>query len=275
MHAVLKESSTSTKTRVVFDASAKTSTGHSLNDILMVGPTLHPTLETILIRFHSYSIALTGDISKMYMGVELVPEDRRLHQFLWRRHPTEAIQEYEMTRVTFGVAVSPYLAVRTLQQTATDHSTNTSASYHIMNSFNVDDLLAGADSLEEAKALLTSLCEILNMGGFKLCKFRSSNSELTNSIKPELLEKLPIKGLTDLHTSSHPKALGLEWNSESDCMATSLNLSEEVSPTKRGIISDIAQTFDALGWIAPSVILMKILYQNLWVEKLIGMILFP
>ena len=129
MHAVWKESSTSTKTRVVFDASAKTTTGHSLNDLLMVGPTLHPTLETILIRFRSYSIALTGDISKMYRGVELAPEDRRLHRFLWRRHPTEAIQEYEMTRVTFGVAASPYLAVRTLQQTATDHSNNPSASY--------------------------------------------------------------------------------------------------------------------------------------------------
>ena len=137
-----------------------------------------------------------------------------------------------------------------------------------MNSFYVDDLLAGADSLEEARALQNSLCEILNKGEFKLCKFRSNSSEVTNSIKPELLEKLPIKGLTDLHASSHPKALGLEWNSESDYMATSLNLSEKVFPTKRGIISDIAQTFDALGWIAPSVILMKILYQNLWVEKL-------
>ena len=268
MHAVWKESSTSTKTRVVFDAGAKTTTGHSLNDLLMVGPTLHPTLGTILIRFRSYPISLTGDISKMDRGVELAPEDRRLHRFLWRRHPTEAIQEYEMTRVTFGVAASPYLAVRILQQTATDHSNNQSASYHIMNSFYVDDLLAGADSLEEARALQNSLCEILNKGGFKLCKFRSSSSEVTNSIKPELLEKLPIKGLTDLHASSHPKALGLEWNSESDCMATSLNLSEKVFPTKRGIISDIAQTFDALGWIAPSVIVMKILYQNLWVEKL-------
>ena len=51
-------------------------------------------------------------------------------------------------------------------------------------------------------------------------------------------------------------------------MSTSLNLSAEVTPTKRGIISDIARTFDVLGWIAPSVILMKILYQKLWVEKL-------
>ena len=85
MHAVLKESSTRTKLRVVFDASAKTSTGTSLNETLMVGPTLHPTLETVLLRFRSYSIALTGDISKMYRAIELSPTDRHLHRFLWRK----------------------------------------------------------------------------------------------------------------------------------------------------------------------------------------------
>ena len=82
MHAVTKSSSTTTKTRVVFDASARTSTGHSLNSTLMVGPTLHPTLETILLRFRTYNIALTGDITKMYREVELSPADRPLHRFL-------------------------------------------------------------------------------------------------------------------------------------------------------------------------------------------------
>ena len=205
MHAVQKESSTSTKTSVVFDASARTSTGQSLNDTLMVGPTLHPTLETILIRFRSYSIALTGDIAKMYRGMEISPSDRHLHRFLWRKNPTDPIQEYKMTRVTFGVAASPYLAVRTLQQTAKDHSQDPVASYHISNSFYVDDLLGGENSVEEAKALRVSLCEILSKGGFKLCKFRSSNSIVTNSINPDLREKLPIKGLTDVHASPPPK----------------------------------------------------------------------
>ena len=45
MHGVFKQSSTSTKLRVVFDGSAVSTTGSSLNQSLMVGPTLHPTLE--------------------------------------------------------------------------------------------------------------------------------------------------------------------------------------------------------------------------------------
>ena len=44
MHWVVKTSSTSTKLRIFFDASAKTTTGVSLlNDTLLQGPTLSPT----------------------------------------------------------------------------------------------------------------------------------------------------------------------------------------------------------------------------------------
>ena len=109
MHAVMKSSSSSTKLRVVFDASAQTTSGISLNNTLMVGPTLHPMLENILLRFRSYPIALSGDIAKMYRAVELDPEDRHLYRFLWRPTPTDQIQEYEMNRVTFGIAASPHL----------------------------------------------------------------------------------------------------------------------------------------------------------------------
>ena len=52
-HAVVKESSLTTKTRVVFDGSAKTSTGISLNETLMVGPTIQEDLFSIIARFRN------------------------------------------------------------------------------------------------------------------------------------------------------------------------------------------------------------------------------
>ena len=84
MHGVSKASSTTTRLRVVFDASAKTTTGQSLNDILFNGPTLYPSLDSILIKFRLHKIAVTADVSKMYRAVHLEAGDRDLHRFLWR-----------------------------------------------------------------------------------------------------------------------------------------------------------------------------------------------
>ena len=83
VHAVYKASSATTKVRVVFDASAKSATGVSLNDTLLVGPTVHPPLLNVLLHFRLHPVALTADISKMYRAVELAQTDRDLHRFVW------------------------------------------------------------------------------------------------------------------------------------------------------------------------------------------------
>ncbi|XP_011705620.1 PREDICTED: uncharacterized protein LOC105460827, partial [Wasmannia auropunctata] len=48
-HGVWKENSLTTKLRVVFDASAPTSTGVSINDLQMIGPTIQRDLMSILL----------------------------------------------------------------------------------------------------------------------------------------------------------------------------------------------------------------------------------
>lgn len=65
-HYVFKESNSSTKIRTVFDASCKTDSGISLNDILHVGPTLQSSLIEIVMRFRFHQVALTVDLHKMY-----------------------------------------------------------------------------------------------------------------------------------------------------------------------------------------------------------------
>ena len=80
VHGVFKETSTTTKVRPVFDASAKTSTGVSLNDTLQTGPNLYPLLTDVLIHFRSHVIGFSTDISKMFREVLLHEEDRDLHR---------------------------------------------------------------------------------------------------------------------------------------------------------------------------------------------------
>lgn len=75
-HAVLKNCSTTTKLRVVFDASAKTTTGESLNEQLLVGPTLQQDLSSILMRWRSHKIILVADIAQMYRQIKVRDEDQ-------------------------------------------------------------------------------------------------------------------------------------------------------------------------------------------------------
>ena len=150
MHSVRKESSTTTKLRAVFDASAKSSTGTSLNDTLLVGPTIHPPLVDVLLRFCLHRIALTTDVSKMYRAIELVESDRDLHRFVWRSSPSECLQDFRMTRVTFGVSASSFAANMAVKQNANDFSLDYPQAANVVdNSFYVDDGLTGADSPKE------------------------------------------------------------------------------------------------------------------------------
>ncbi|CAB0030723.1 unnamed protein product, partial [Trichogramma brassicae] len=77
-HAVVKESSTTTRVRPVFNASARNAAGHSLNENLLTGPNLLPQLVLVLAHWRCYPIAFVADVSKMYLQVRLHPEASKL-----------------------------------------------------------------------------------------------------------------------------------------------------------------------------------------------------
>ena len=174
-----------------------------------------------------------------------------------------------MQRVTFGVTASPYVSVRTLKQAAIDFgSSYPEASHHIDTSFYVDDFFGGADTPAKAASLREDITHILNQAGFKIKKWRSSSPTVTQKIPSDLLETIPDQKLIDSHSASYPKALGLVWDSRKDQMATHVDLARTYSSTKRGVVSDIAKTFDVLGWLSPVILVMKLLYRSLWERNL-------
>ena len=206
----------------------------------------------------------------MYREILLSPVDRPLHRFLWRRELTQPWQDYEMQRVTFGVTSSPYMAIKTLFQVATDFGQSyPEAQGAIRESFYVDDFFGGADTEQEAVLLRKQLNMILTKGGFTLKKWRSSSPLVLDSIPSELKELLPDQKLLDSHSACYPKALGLVWDSRKDEMATHVDVSVGYSTTKRGLASDIAKTFDVMGWLSPVILESKTLYRSLW-QKHIG-----
>ena len=85
-HGVVRADRDPTKLRIVFDGSAKTYSDHlSLNDRLMNGPNYVPHLIDVLLRFRCHQYALTADIEKAFLQIEIREEDRDKLRFLWLR----------------------------------------------------------------------------------------------------------------------------------------------------------------------------------------------
>eukprot|EP00731_Ephydatia_muelleri_P001304 Em0001g1304a len=231
-----------------FDASAKSSSGVSLNDILLVGPTVHSTLMDVLLRFRMHRIAITADINKMYRAVQLVQSDRDFHRFVWRSSQSETLKDYRMTRVTFGVSASSFAANMCVKQNAMDFATKYPlAAKAVEESFYVDDCLTGADNVEMAIKLQQELQCLLSHGGFLLRKWNSSNLAVLQNIDPDIRDSEAIHHIHDGREST--KTLGLEWNTKSDEFCLTVNNVLPPNPcrvTKRALVSDIAKTFDVL-----------------------------
>ncbi|XP_053954308.1 uncharacterized protein LOC128860676 [Anastrepha ludens] len=150
-HCVFKNDSSTTKLRVVFDGSALTTTGYSLNEVLMTGPTIQAKLVDTLIRFRSHSVALSGDICKMYRCIKVAAPDNYLQCILWRDDPQDDIQMFKLDTVTYGTKSAPYLAVRTMHQLA----------QIILRDFYVDDLITGGDTINDVTHIMLQTSELL------------------------------------------------------------------------------------------------------------------
>lgn len=265
-HVVFKESSTTTKVRVVFDASCKTSSGYSLNDTLLVGPVVQQDLYLIYLRFRTRKVAIVADVEKMYRQVLHHHLDVAFLRIRYRRNSTDPISTYELQTVTYGTASAPYLATRTLLQIAKDHKHLYPAAVEsVVEDFYVDDLLSGASDVESAIVLRREITAMLNSAGFTLKKWASNAQDALEEVPPEDLAIQPLHNVQDEQTIS---TLGLLWDPSADMLRFRVQLPLAAAVlTKRKVMSYIAQIFDPLGLVGPIITKAKIFMQRLWALK--------
>ena len=263
-HAVLKETSATTKLRVVFNGSAKSSTGKSLNDLLALGPKIQDNLFDLLCRFRTYPFVLTADIEKMYRQVLISPEHRDFSRILWRYSTDEKIQTFRLNTVTYGTKSASFLAIRALQQVAIENKTRfPTASRAILNDFYVDNLATGSFSYENTQNLLEEINKITSSGGFPLRQWCSNQPELIKHLPESSLEQVSF--LENSEDGIH--MLGINWSPKPDILCFSYT-PFSMEYTKRAILSNISKIFDPLGLLSPIIIRSKIFLQNLWLKKL-------
>ncbi|XP_025995820.2 uncharacterized protein LOC105202869 [Solenopsis invicta] len=260
-HCVIKEASSTTKLRVVFDASSKDTKGVSLNDILMVGPVLQQDLVSILLRFRSFKYVITGDIAKMYRQILITDDQTALQRIVWRDDPNQELKTYELLTLTYGTAPASFLATKVIYQLAElEENRFPKGAAIARRDFYMDDLITGANSIEEAVVGRDQAAALLQKRGFTLRKWASNHPELLKNIQGCTTDGT----IMELDKDGAAKTLGVKWNHEKDVFQYSIKIACPTSCTKRQMLSGIAQIFDPVGLLAPVILTAKLLIQELW-----------
>ncbi|XP_073820654.1 uncharacterized protein [Musca autumnalis] len=266
-HAVIKPDRLTTKLRVVFNASCPSSNKTSLNDTLFPGPILQQDLVIQILKWRFFKYAFNADITKMYRQILLDSRQTKFQRILFRKSPQDPIEDYELLTVTFGVNCAPFLALRTLIKLAEDvKDTYPKAANIILQNLYVDDVLAGGHTVEETIQARKELVAALDSAGFKLMKWASNHHTIIKDIPEENL--LPLNWL-DIAEDASTKTLGIRWNISGDFFSFMPPEMENRNVyTKREVLSTIAKLFDPCGWLAPIIIVAKLVMQQIWLDKI-------
>ncbi|XP_068704703.1 uncharacterized protein [Montipora foliosa] len=275
-----------TKVRVVYDASSKVF-GPSLNDCLHIGPSLNPLLFDILLRFRVHEVALTADIEKAFLNIEIDPEHRDFVRFLWVEDPNKESPEVmvlRFARVVFGVNSSPFILNATIR-----HHLNTclpvdsALARELLKSLYVDDYVSGNGDVDSAFKLAKEIKLCLKSGGFNMRKWSSNPESLLKSLEqdeafsddfeksngPRVEEEDESfsKSVFKQSTEKEQKVLGMLWNPTQDELINDLNKTlgdvDAQPATRRLILSTATRFFDPLGLIAPVILPFKMMFQKL------------
>ena len=139
----------------------------------------------ILIGWRILRFVYHSDIAKMYRQIHVHPDDRKYQRILRRSNPSQSLSVYELYTVTYGIGPSAYQSIRALHQLAADESSKfPQASKLVFKNMYVDDVLFGADDIDDAISLAQELSNLLIVGGFPLRKW---------SDNPDLLKHLPVE----------------------------------------------------------------------------------
>ncbi|XP_063975158.1 uncharacterized protein LOC135161485 [Diachasmimorpha longicaudata] len=262
-HGVLRADSETTKLRVVFNGSHSSSSGQSLNDLMHTGAKLQKDISDVLLYSRKHRLIFMTDITKMFRQIRVHEDDWPLQQILWT-DSTGNISTYQLTTVTYGTRSAPFLAVRVLAQLVEDDGSRYPLAVKpITRGRYVDDICGGADSAQDLIDTANQLTSLCLSGGFPLAKWHSNSSELLDAVSTDRT----LQG-TRIIDGSLTKILGVSWNPSTDHFNFAVTSPGESSISKRIILSETAQLFDPLGFLAPVVVRAKILLQSLWIEKL-------
>ena len=259
---VVRESAESTKTRIVFDASAKANDKcQSLNDCLETGPPLQNILWDVLVRNRLKPVALAGDLKKAFHQIRIRPEHRDVLRFHWVKEEKSEIEVLRFTRALFGLVQSPFLLGATLKR----HLESLKERYpnevaEIEKCLYVDDVITEGDTKEEVLDLKETTVAIFEEAKFELHKWHSNESVLEAKSEPDDGKQSYAKDQLGVK-AGETKLLGLPWNKNNDTI--SVTFPQPIAETtKREMLRFLASIYDPLGLVSPTTLSGKLMYRQ-------------
>ncbi|KAF2890917.1 hypothetical protein ILUMI_15256, partial [Ignelater luminosus] len=205
----------------------------------------------------------------VYRSVMVHHNFKSFQNILWRDNPEEELKCLQLQTVTWGLKPSAYLATRCLIELADIYKDKYPlAAAALENNTYIDDILCGAKDIEETLSLQNELISLLTLGHFQLHKWVANSSELLRNIPPEKCYFDNIK--FDKNNNDYVKTLGIQYNVQSYCFKVycPINNIEEITFTKRKVLSFIAKIYDPLGFLGPIITNAKIIMQRICCSKI-------
>ena len=157
-HPVVHEDATTTKVRIVMDASANiTADAPSLNECLYTGPSLTRDNIDIVIRFRWYRIGIVSDIEKAFHMIHLDEKHRDALLFLWVQDIDSVDPKLLILHfigAVFGLNCSPFILGGTLEHHISKYQFDDPYFVKkLLESIYVDDVINGAKTPMKAMML--------------------------------------------------------------------------------------------------------------------------
>lgn len=257
-HPVLKPDSSTTKVRVVFNASAKTKSGLSFNDVQCIGPTIQSDLFSLNLKFRQHPVVIKGDLKQMYRQIEVEEKQQHLQRILWRDNAADQVKTFQLRTVTYGTAAAMFLATRCVKQLAIENRESfPQAAAELETGMYVDDLISGAADVEQAIVLHRQIERILASAQMPLRKIASNSTEF--------MQAIPIEDREEPSSNdSTIKTLGVKWNPHSDQLQFDFKPMDLMKLTRRIVLSHIAKLYDPEGLLGPVTFNLKKFMKKIW-----------
>lgn len=259
-HPVIKgETQTSTKVRVVYNASLKPNQdAPSLNQACFEGIDLLTNLVGLLLKFRQNKYILMSDIEKAFLQIYLkLEEDKNKFCFFWKEN--ERLVIYRHKTLIFGLNCSPFVLNRVINHHLNRYEEDVTIAA-LKKSFYVDNFIFSTSSLHTLQEIYKNSLDVMAQGGFNL------RSWMTNY--GPLKEKMAIDSTIVQHDEPLEKLLGYLYDPEGDTIKLAdFKVNKTPNPTKRQILSQISQVFDPLSLTLPVTIRGRMLMRKIWAEK--------